>query len=65
MAGERLLGTSKLLLGDLAGARRHLEQVLARSSATDLDPAAARFDDAIRLQYDGQVAARVFLTDVL
>jgi predicted ATPase/DNA-binding winged helix-turn-helix (wHTH) protein len=63
--GQRLLGTSKLLLGDLAGARRDLEQVLVRYSAPDLEPTAIRFDDVIRFQYDGRVAARVFLTDVL
>jgi len=63
--GERLLGTAKLLVGDLAGARRHLEEVLVRSSAPDLETAAVRFDDVIRFQYDGRVAARVFLTDVL
>jgi predicted ATPase/DNA-binding winged helix-turn-helix (wHTH) protein len=63
--GERMLGTAKLLLGDLVGARRHLEQVLARYLATDLGRAGVRFDDVIRFQNDGQVEARVFLTDVL
>ena len=65
IAGERQLGTSKFLLGDLAGARHHLEQSLAHYSATDLVPADIRFDDAIRFQYEGQVEGRVFLTDVL
>jgi predicted ATPase/DNA-binding winged helix-turn-helix (wHTH) protein len=65
LVGERMLGTAKLLLGDLVGARRHLEQVLARYLATDLGQAGVRFDDVIRFQNDGQVEARVFLTDVL
>jgi predicted ATPase/DNA-binding winged helix-turn-helix (wHTH) protein len=65
LVGERMLGTGKYILGDLVGARRHLEQVLARNSATDLGRAAFRFDDVIRFQHDGQVEARVFLSEVL
>jgi predicted ATPase/DNA-binding winged helix-turn-helix (wHTH) protein len=63
--GERMLGTAKYILGDLVGARRHLEQVLTRYSATDLGQAAVRFHDVIRFQNDGQVEARVMLTGVL
>ena len=65
LVGERMLGTSEYILGDLVGARRHLEQVLARNSATDLGRAAVRYDDVIRFQHDGQVEARVFLSEVL
>jgi len=55
LVGERMLGTVKYYLGDLVGARRHLEQVLVGNSATDLGRAAVRFDDVIRFQHDGQV----------
>jgi len=65
LVGERMLGTAKYILGDLVGARRHLEQVLTRYSATDLGQAAVRFHDVIRFQNDGQVEARVFLAGVL
>jgi predicted ATPase/DNA-binding winged helix-turn-helix (wHTH) protein len=63
--GERMLGTAKYILGDLVGARRHLEQVLTRYSAADLGQAAVRFHDVVRFQHDGQVEARVFLAGVL
>jgi hypothetical protein len=65
LVGERMLGTAKYILGDLVGARRHLEQVLTRYAATDLGQAAVRFHDVIRFQNDGQVEARVFLAGVL
>jgi predicted ATPase/DNA-binding winged helix-turn-helix (wHTH) protein len=65
LVGERMLGTAKYILGDLVGARRHLEQVLTRHSATDLGQAAVRFHDVIRFQNDGQVEAFVFLAGVL
>ncbi|MEA2808857.1 MAG: hypothetical protein QOJ17_2998 [Rhodospirillaceae bacterium] len=65
LIGERILGTAKHFLGDLVGARRHLEQALARYAATDLGQPAVRLQDVIRFQNDGQVEARVFLTRVL
>jgi predicted ATPase len=65
IVGERQLGTSKYLLGDLGGARCNLEHALAGSSDADLVPAAARFDDIVRFQYDGQIEARVWLSGVL
>jgi hypothetical protein len=65
LVGERMLGTAKYILGDLVGARRHLEQVLTRYSAADLGQAAVRFHDVVRFQHDGQVEARVFLAGVL
>jgi predicted ATPase/DNA-binding winged helix-turn-helix (wHTH) protein len=65
LVGERMLGTAKSVLGDLAGARRHLEQALTRYSAPDLGQAAVRFHDVIRFQNDGQAEARVFLANVL
>src|SRR6202012_622641 len=33
LAGERMLGAAKYILGDLAGARRHLEQEVAPHTA--------------------------------
>jgi predicted ATPase/DNA-binding winged helix-turn-helix (wHTH) protein len=65
LVGERMLGTVKYILGDLIGARRHLEQVIAGYSATDFGQAAVRFDEVIRFQHDGQVEAYVFLSGVL
>jgi predicted ATPase/DNA-binding winged helix-turn-helix (wHTH) protein len=65
LVGERMLGTVKYVLGDLVGARRHLEQVLTGHSATALGQTAVRFDDVIRFQHDGQVEACVFLSGVL
>jgi tetratricopeptide (TPR) repeat protein len=65
LVGERMLGTAKYILGDLVGARRHLEQVLTRYAATDLRHPAVRSQDVIRFQNDGQVEARVFLAGVL
>jgi predicted ATPase/DNA-binding winged helix-turn-helix (wHTH) protein len=65
LVAERMLGTVKYIVGDLVGARRHLEQALTRHSATDLGQTAVRFDDIIRFQHDGQVEARVFLSGVL
>jgi predicted ATPase/DNA-binding winged helix-turn-helix (wHTH) protein len=65
LVGELLLGTAKYSLGDLVGARHHLEQVIARNSAPDAKQTAFRFDDVIRFQHDGQVEARAMLTGVL
>jgi hypothetical protein len=65
LVGERMLGSAKSVLGDLAGARHHLEQALAGYSTPDLGQAAVRFDDVIRFLFDGKVAVRVFLTEVL
>jgi predicted ATPase/DNA-binding winged helix-turn-helix (wHTH) protein len=65
LLGERMLGTAKYFLGDLVGARRHLEQVLTGYTATDLGQPAVRFQDVIRSQNDGQVEARIFLARVL
>ena len=65
LLGERMLGLSKHFLGDHVGARRHLEQVLARYEAADLGQPAVRLQDVIRFQIDGRAEARVFLTRVL
>jgi tetratricopeptide (TPR) repeat protein len=65
LAGERMLGTANYLLGDLAGARRYLEQALAAYAATDRGQAAVRVQDITRFQLDGQIEARVFLSGVL
>jgi predicted ATPase len=63
--GERMLGSAEHFLGDHVSARRHLEQVLSRYSATDYGRDVLRFQDVIRFQTDVQFSARVFLTRVL
>jgi predicted ATPase/DNA-binding winged helix-turn-helix (wHTH) protein len=63
--GERVLGSAEHFLGDHASARRHLERVLSRYSATDHGRDVLRFQDVIRFQTDVQFSARVFLTRVL
>jgi predicted ATPase/DNA-binding winged helix-turn-helix (wHTH) protein len=63
--GERMLGISKYFLGDVVGARRHLEQGLTLSAVTSPQHQAGRFRDILRSQNDGQVEARVFLARVL
>jgi predicted ATPase/DNA-binding winged helix-turn-helix (wHTH) protein len=65
LIAERMLGSAKYFLGDLAGARYHLEQVLTRYTATGLGQPGARFQDVIRFQNDGLLGARVFLARVL
>jgi predicted ATPase/DNA-binding winged helix-turn-helix (wHTH) protein len=65
LLGERMLGAAQHFLGDLAGARHHLEQVLTRYAATDVGQPAVRFQDVIRSQIDGQVEAHAFLARVL
>ena len=62
--GERMLGSAKYFLGDLVGARHHLEQVLTRYAATDLSQRDVRFQD-VSFQIDGLLSAHVFLTTVL
>jgi predicted ATPase/DNA-binding winged helix-turn-helix (wHTH) protein len=63
--GERMLGSAKYFLGDLAGARSDLEQALTRYAAADLGQPTVRFQDIIRFQTDGLLGARVFLARVL
>jgi hypothetical protein len=65
VAGERMLGTVKYTLGDLDGARRHLDLALTPYPTTDSGQATARVHDVIRFQNDGTVEARVFLAGVL
>jgi predicted ATPase/DNA-binding winged helix-turn-helix (wHTH) protein len=57
--GERMIGTAEHLVGDQIEARRHLEQVLTHSAASD------QRRDVIRFQTDLRVAARAFLARVL
>jgi predicted ATPase len=57
--GEHMMGLAKHFLGDQAGARRHLEHVLAHYAAAD------RGRDFIRFQIDLRVSALAFLARVL
>src|SRR5205814_9702404 len=57
--GERTLGVTKHDVGDLVGARHHLEQVLINSSTAD------HRLDFIRYRSELRVSARVFLARVL
>jgi len=63
--GEHYMGVAKHYVGDQAGARRHLEQVLNQYAATDHGRDIIRFRDVIRFQTDVQVSARTFLARVL
>jgi predicted ATPase len=58
LVGERLVGTSRHLLGEQAIARQHLERMLSRAP---LGNAA----DILRFQFDQSVVARAFLGKVL
>jgi len=57
--GERLIGTSRYYLGDLASARQHLERVLDRHDAR------ARMWQIARFEVDQRAAAQVYLARVL
>ncbi|HEY2662068.1 MAG TPA: winged helix-turn-helix domain-containing protein [Caulobacteraceae bacterium] len=65
LVGERMLSAVTYILGDLVGARRHLEQLLAHYATTDLGQAAVSFDDVVRFHHDGQVETCLFLSGVL
>ena len=58
LVGERLLGVTQYSLGDLPGARRHLERVLADYVTSD-------DKHIIRLQIDLRAGARMFLARIL
>lgn len=59
LVGERMIGTSRYYIGDLGGARRHLERVL------DQGVAAARRWQIVRFEVDQWAAARAYLARIL
>jgi len=59
LLGQRMIGVSLYLKGDLAGARQHLERVLAEYVASD------DRSQTIRFQFDPRVSARVFIAWIL
>lgn len=59
LLGQRMIGVSLYLRGDLAGARHHLERVLAEYLASD------DRSHTIRFQFDLPVSARVFIAWIL
>jgi predicted ATPase len=59
LVGERLTGASLHLLGDQAGARKHIERVLRHYVAP------IRRSHAVRFQFDQRVTARITLARVL
>ena len=59
LIGERMIGGSQYYLGDLPGARRHLQSVLVH------DAAPAQRWQFVRFQVDPRAGARAFLARVL
>ena len=59
LLGQRMLGGSLYLRGDLTGAREHLERVLAEYVASD------ERSHTLRFQFDPLVSARVFIAWIL
>ena len=59
LIGERMIGGSRYYLGDLPGARRHLQSVLVH------DAAPAERWQFVRLQVDPRAGARAYLARVL
>ncbi len=57
--GDRLVGAALHFIGDQAGARHHIERMLANYSRP------VRRSDAVRFQFDQLVTARITLTRVL
>ena len=49
MVGHRLMGTSFLLIGDVAASRKHLDQALALYAPTEHRPLATRFGQDVRV----------------
>jgi hypothetical protein len=62
---ERMMGTAKHLVGDTAGARRHLEDTLTHYAVADYAPDIISGRDVIRFGIDLRVWARLFLARVL
>ncbi|HUB47280.1 MAG TPA: winged helix-turn-helix domain-containing protein [Acetobacteraceae bacterium] len=63
--GERMMGTARHFIGDQAGARRHLEQVLSGYLPSGQAQDIVRFQDIIRFGTDLRVSAHVFVARVL
>jgi predicted ATPase/DNA-binding winged helix-turn-helix (wHTH) protein len=63
--GERMIGVAKHFIGDQAGARRHLEQVLSDYLPAEPGRELVPFQDIIRFGTDLRVSAHVFLARVL
>jgi predicted ATPase len=59
LLGQRMLGGSLYLRGDLTGAREHLERVIAEYVASD------ERSHTLRFQFDPRVSARVFVAWIL
>jgi predicted ATPase len=59
LLGQRMIGVSLYLRGDLTGARQHLERVLTEYVASD------DRSHTIRFQFDPQVSAGVFIAWIL
>jgi hypothetical protein len=57
LIGDRLVGVARLALGDLEGARRHIERMLGRYIA--------RTSHIIRFQFDQQLLAHSYHTRIL
>jgi predicted ATPase/DNA-binding winged helix-turn-helix (wHTH) protein len=57
LIGDRLVGVARLALGDLEGARRHIERMLGRY--------VARTSHIIRFQFDQQLLAHSYHTRIL
>jgi predicted ATPase/DNA-binding winged helix-turn-helix (wHTH) protein len=57
--GDRLVGAALHFVGDQAGARHHIERVLANYTRP------VRRSDAVRFQFDQVITARITLTRVL
>jgi predicted ATPase len=60
-----MMGVSEHYVGDQSSARRHLEQVLARTAVSDHGRDAGRFQDVVRFGPDLRVSTLVFLARVL
>ena len=63
--GERMMGTAKHFIGDQAGARRHLEQVLSGYLPFGRAQDIVRFQEIVRFGTDLRVSAHVFVARVL
>jgi predicted ATPase/DNA-binding winged helix-turn-helix (wHTH) protein len=59
LTGERMIGTSQYYLGDLLGARRHLERLIAQYVAP------AWKEPIVRFEINQRVAARAYLARIM
>ena len=60
LTGERMVGTARYYLGDLLGARRYLERVLAHDVAPAL-----KWRQLVRFEVDQRSAARAYLARIM